>query len=406
MGLFTSSTSLCFGNQHCLQLVKNLMSNVTETASITLGVISVIVWVFAEIPQIITNYREKSAEGLSVGFLLTWIIGDLFNLFGCLLQPATLPTQLYVAVFYTSITVLLCSQAIYYGHIYPRLKCNRQLKIETPTNAGQSKSGMEKVNDADQSNEFDDFNTRIGLTSPIPLPALTQNNSTGRQLYYQSARYLSKSHTPPAKSFLAQRMTPTSHILNPMEEPLLGSANIAQSAPALKIKTTLCLVSTLTFLVAFNLLQSPHTRIGSMVSKPKQEYVIYVGRKLLQVSGAELQEHGVAEHSGFGTLLGWPMAVIYMGGRLPQICLNIRRGNFEGLNPLMFLFAIVGNSTYVASILVRSLDWSKISPNLPWLVESGGCALLDSFILMQYIYFRYWNSQCLESKKYKHQAIA
>ena len=28
--------------------------------------------------------------------------------------------------------------------------------------------------------------------------------------------------------------------------------------------------------------------------------------------------------SGIGTFLGWSMAAIYMGGRLPQIFLNVR----------------------------------------------------------------------------------
>ncbi|KAK7271109.1 hypothetical protein RJT34_26742 [Clitoria ternatea] len=220
-----TSTSLCLGNHHCLELAKMLMSsNVRETASTTLGLISVFVWIVAEIPQIITNYRRKSTEGLAVAFLLTWLIGDIFNLFGCLLEPATvsvslasdfsypglacsqfpsswcmdishayrvryklsvlqfehvliLRTQLYTAVLYFIITVSLCSQAIYYGYIYPRLKCNRQLKIEMPTNVGQSKSGLEKANDVDRSIKFDDFKTAIGLSSPIPLPA--------RRLYYQ-----------------------------------------------------------------------------------------------------------------------------------------------------------------------------------------------------------------------------
>ncbi|KAG4396143.1 hypothetical protein GLYMA_19G123451v4 [Glycine max] len=86
---------------------------------------------------------------------------------------------------------------------------------------------------------------------------------------------------------------------------------------------------------------------------------------------------------------------IYLSGRLSQICLNIRRVHVEGLNPLMFLFAVIGNATYVASIVVISLDWSKIRPNLPWLVDAGGCVLLDFFILMQFIYFRCWTSQAL-----------
>nr|CAD1829007.1 unnamed protein product [Ananas comosus var. bracteatus] len=51
----------------------------------------------------------------------------------------------------------------------------------------------------------------------------------------------------------------------------------------------------------------------------------------------------------------------------------------QGLNPLMFTFALIGNATYVGSILVNSLDWNKIRPNLPWIVDAGGCVLLDSF---------------------------
>ncbi|CAO2203141.1 unnamed protein product [Urochloa humidicola] len=55
----------------------------------------------------------------------------------------------------------------------------------------------------------------------------------------------------------------------------------------------------------------------------------------------------------------------------------------------MFTFALVGNSTYVGSILVNSLEWSKLRPNLPWLVDAGGCVLLDSFIILQFLYFHY-----------------
>ncbi|CAJ2637240.1 unnamed protein product [Trifolium pratense] len=380
MGAIGSSTTL---------LVQMLMRSEAMTVSVTLGVISVIVWMIAEIPQLITNYREKSAHGLSVAFMLTWIIGDLFNLFGCLLEPATLPTQLYTAALYTFVTLTLCLQAIYYGHIYPKLKCKKQFTIETSIDDAESNNGVENGNDADQ-------RTVIGLSSPIDVR---------RQSYYQSARYLSKSYTPRSE-FTSQSMTSSCHILNPMEEPLLVSSVLTQSAPSLKIKNTLCLVSALTFIGAFNLLQLQDTRIQSAVSNPRKEFVIYVGRKLLQVSGDELQDHGVVEgQTSIGVYFGWAMAVIYMGGRLPQICLNIKRGNFEGVNPLMFLFALVGNTTYVASILVRSLDWSRISPNLPWLVESGGCSLLDFFILMQFLYYRHRTSKALENKC-KHQVVS
>ena len=41
------------------------------------------------------------------------------------------------------------------------------------------------------------------------------------------------------------------------------------------------------------------------------------------------------------------------------------------------------------SILVNSLDWARLRPNLPWLVDAGGCVLLDSFIILQFLYFHY-----------------
>ncbi|XP_039155194.1 lysosomal amino acid transporter 1 homolog [Eucalyptus grandis] len=160
-----------------------------------------------------------------------------------------------------------------------------------------------------------------------------------------------------------------------IEEPLLAGDLSEQSAPSPKTKNMLCLVSAVTFFGTFNL-PNPLKVRASSVSRKQSGRVIQVGRKLLQVD----EGNGFSGHVGVGSFLGWAMAAIYMGGRLPQICLNIRRGNVEGLNPLMFLFALIGNITYVASILVRSLDWSKIRPNLPWLVDAAGCVLLDILV--------------------------
>ncbi|KAK9951413.1 hypothetical protein M0R45_006855 [Rubus argutus] len=128
-----------------------------------------------------------------------------------------------------------------------------------------------------------------------------------------------------------------------------------------------------------------------------------VGRKLLQVSSGLLQEKGIKGSSLIGHFLGWGMAAIYIGGRFPQIFLNIRRSNVEGLNPLMFIFAIVGNATYVGvnDVFVTKLEklgMVKIRPNLPWLVDAGGCMFLDIFILIQFIYFRYWKHQEKDGK--------
>ncbi|CAB4286156.1 unnamed protein product [Prunus armeniaca] len=365
-------------DEHCWEWGRKYMEydlcSVKDGVSLTLGLISVVSWGVAEIPQVITNYKNKSTDGLSLAFLMTWILGDLFNLFGCMLEPATLPTQYYMAMLYTITTAVLAVQTIYYGCIYPRLKQNLR----------QKKGSKSNLTEVRRSNT--DF---VGK----------QVNHDGRSIGFdtpQSARSLSRSHTPTERSYLAQTTAPTfNHIRNSNEEPLLGALASTQSAPSNNIKTVLSVVSLMTLFGTFNH-RSVDNKLDLIVENPSRGVVMRVGRRLLQVSSEPLQAKGTKDSSRIGNLLGWGMAAIYIGGRLPQIFLNIRKGNVEGLNPLMFVFAVLGNATYVASIIVNSLDWSEIRPNLPWLVDSGGCMLLDIFILIQF--FRYWRHQDPEGK--------
>ncbi|KAH9737218.1 PQ-loop repeat family protein / transmembrane family protein [Citrus sinensis] len=379
MGLFKSEVAVCPSNLHCAEWARIYMEyclcSVRDGVSLGLGLASVISWGVAEVPQIITNYKEKSTEGLSIAFLTTWILGDLFNVFGCLLEPATLPTQYYMAMLYTLTTLILTAQTIYYSHIYPRLKHNKRpqkgLMPNQPEAAEKtrpSSNGVgEQVNSSGKWKIDSDTSDRENFSIPIPLPAFPQNGSPGRELYYTSARSLSSSHTPTAGSFIAQRMSPSHHSRISIEEPLLGGHISTQAPPSTNTKTMLCLVPIMIFLTTFNFHHS-NSEHDMVFEKPNKGFVIQVRRKLLQVSGGLLQESVTGGSSGIGSYLGWAMAAIYMGGRLPQICLNV-------------------------SILVNSVDWSRIRPNLPWLADAGGCVLLDSFILIQFIYYRYRSFQ-------------
>nr|GMC95134.1 probable vacuolar amino acid transporter YPQ1 [Ipomoea batatas] len=118
--------------------------------------------------------------------------------------------------------------------------------------------------------------------------------------------------------------------------------------------------------------------LATTVNTPRQAkalmstYVAFGGRKLLQ-------EHG-AEHGASGQWLGWMMAAIYMSSRLPQIWLNVSVITPFGLNPFMFIFALIANLTYVGSIVMRTTEWDKIEPNLPWLFDAAGCVMLDLLV--------------------------
>ena len=70
---------------------QTLALDLTAWSGIT-GSVSIACWVVVFSPQIIENFRRSSAEGLSVVFILTWLIGDVFNIAGAVLQKV-LPTM-------------------------------------------------------------------------------------------------------------------------------------------------------------------------------------------------------------------------------------------------------------------------------------------------------------------------
>ena len=87
-----------------------------EAISGILGSISIACWVVVFSPQIIENYSKKSADGLSIEFIVIWLgecwppiakcslrkltdcptAGDFFNMAGCVLQ-GIMPTMVCIS---------------------------------------------------------------------------------------------------------------------------------------------------------------------------------------------------------------------------------------------------------------------------------------------------------------------
>ncbi|KAF3439031.1 hypothetical protein FNV43_RR17306 [Rhamnella rubrinervis] len=349
-------------NKACVRWVekyfKDCLCNTKDELSFAFGLISLVCWGVAEIPQIITNFFSKSSHGVSLAFLLTWVAGDVFNLVGCLLEPATLPTQYYTALLYTVSTIVLVAQSLYYDHIYSWWK-RRQIAHNQAIEEEKEPLKSELVN------------------SGIPIPnASTKATPPRREFYYTSARSLAGSGTPPFRSYM--RVAKSGPSAMPIES---DSSSEDESAPVLQLhqsKKSISKPRPIPRSVGRGAFVAASVNLPLQGNALAQVYVGVAGRKILQ-------EHGIERTTVYGQWLGWMMAAIYMGGRLPQIWLNIKRGSVEGLNPLMFIFALVANVTYVGSILVRTTEWEKIKANLPWLLDAIVCVALDLF----YIYYRY-----------------
>jgi uncharacterized protein with PQ loop repeat len=348
-------------NKPCVGWVQNYFSdclcNLNDEISFAFGFISLICWGVAEIPQIITNFRAKSSHGVSIVFLLTWVAGDIFNLVGCLLEPATLPTQYYTALLYTITTIVLVLQSFYYDYIYKC--CKRRQKINTEEAYEEEKKPLKPK----QGNYESGIPIRSGRHRVIPRP----------EYYYGSARSLAGNVTPPSRTYMiVAKSGPSAMGLN---EDSSSSDDEAHSVPAIQPRQIPRSAGTYgTFLAA-------------SINLPMQGNALIVG--YMRLSGRKLLSQEHVAHSALGQWLGWLMAAIYTGGRIPQIWLNIKRGSVEGLNPFMFIFALIANAAYVGSILVRTTEWESIKANMPWLLDAIVCVALDLFIILQYINYRY-----------------
>ncbi|KAF9468502.1 PQ loop repeat-domain-containing protein [Collybia nuda] len=114
------------------------MSN--DSLSSILGWVSIACWIVVFTPQIYENFNLQSGEGLSVLFVVIWLIGDLCNLLGSVIG-GLLPTVIILALYYSLCDFTLFSQIYYYrwkrGRSSPEhepfLTGNHRVRQETPT---------------------------------------------------------------------------------------------------------------------------------------------------------------------------------------------------------------------------------------------------------------------------------
>lgn len=104
----------------------------------------------------------------------------------------------------------------------------------------------------------------------------------------------------------------------------------------------------------------------------------------------------------WGQIFGYFCTVLYILSRVPQLILNWRRKSTDGLSMLFFLFACLGNVTYVLSIFAYepkcggdkcapgesgSIYGRYILVNLSWLLGSLVTLLLDFGVFIQYFMY-------------------
>ncbi|XP_061227591.1 lysosomal amino acid transporter 1 homolog isoform X2 [Neopsephotus bourkii] len=121
---------LCInGTPWIWHLLEECVENAWEYWSVVIGLISIVCFLFAALPQVYVAYQNgRVDQALSLGFLLGWIAGDITNFIGCYLTNQ-LPIQIVTAIFYVNMDIIMISQFVYYKLKNQEMKkCSKSLK--------------------------------------------------------------------------------------------------------------------------------------------------------------------------------------------------------------------------------------------------------------------------------------
>jgi uncharacterized protein with PQ loop repeat len=295
-------------------------------------------------PQIIENFRRSSSDGLSLQFIIVWLAGDVFNILGAVLQ-GVLPTMIILAIYYTLADIVLLGQCFYYrGFTWKD-------EIIPPKNNNGNANG----------HHLGEANERTGLLAP--------EYGIGRERRWSE---VSASHLSPVV-------------------PLLDPPKSSSQASARPIK--------------------PTTRLQAFIWNLFSIITVCAAGVLGWYLSNRSPNHQSSPDSDdeltfslWGQIFGYFCALLYLGSRIPQILLNYRRKSTEGVSMLFFLFACIGNLTYVLSIFAyephchglhgecapgeAAADYGKyILVNASWLVGSLGTLFLDFGIFVQFFLY-------------------
>jgi hypothetical protein len=235
---------------------------------------------------LIENYRQGSAEGISLSFLIVWFIGDITNLAGAL-WAGLVPTVTALAVYFCFADLILISQCVYYNIINAR----RDRKL--------SQLSAESTDSAEQ-----------------PLLRRSTSYESGRRRRRSSMGLPGSHHR---RSSASRRQSSLAAIV---EE---GEGNVAWFKNSMSIFLVVA-AGTAGWAIAWR----------SNVWHPAPEESGDDGQSGHVALGAEI--------------LGYISAVCYLGARIPQIIKNQRDRSCEGLSLLFFLLSLLGNLTYGAGV--------------------------------------------------------
>ncbi|KAL1971586.1 hypothetical protein VTN31DRAFT_2207 [Thermomyces dupontii] len=318
--------------------------------SSSFGVLSILCWLFAQLPQIYKNYRLQSTEGLSIFFLVEWCLGDTAHLLGALFTHQA-AWQVVIAAYYVSVDITLVVQYFWYTYL-----------AGTPRRKGKSGTITSSIGFGG-----DDGEVIEGIT-PL-LGSLNNDESLSEGATRSEPKDVGVTKKPVSET---PAYSPSYSSYNANEKRKVGNVVIREgSRGSLRIVSPKTVVLT-TMLCAVVARAAPSPSSSTPPSLDNAPPLTSGGPSAIETAGQ---------------IVSWLSTLLYLGSRLPQLYKNYVRKSTSGLSPLLFLAAFSGNFFYSASLLTNPKAWSDLPPygGGGWADENG--SQRDEWILLATPFF-------------------
>ncbi|KAJ2068182.1 hypothetical protein GGI01_003808 [Coemansia sp. RSA 376] len=339
--LVTAHRQQMLASLHARGLVNTIADGGTRPMNAVLsdifGYISFGCWLFVLLPQLWLNYKRKSSDGLSLGFILMWLAGDFTDWFGAYVGRLLLPAIL-IALYFVVTDIVLLAQMFCYrksdddifgaaqlpeGAEHPPLLVRRGRRACRYSGPERTKQRLAEYREAE----------RAALLERGPA-----NCAAGSSFMYGTL-------APSAATPISATKTSTLQTLR-----ALGTAeNIRAVGTSLLVLVAL---------------------LGSGIGTR-----IFLAHYPQHVTDVVSQ------------IFGYISAAMFFIAYIPQIAWNFTAQSTEGLSAGMFIFTVLGNVTFCMSILAMSTERDYLIAYAPWLAGALGTLGFECLILWQCYFY-------------------
>ncbi|KAJ2826029.1 putative vacuolar membrane transporter for cationic amino acids [Coemansia erecta] len=305
------------------------------------GYVSFGCWLLVLLPQLYLNYRRKSSDGLSLGFILMWLAGDFADWFGAYIGRLLLPAIL-IALYFVVTDIVLLSQMFCYAKSDDDIFGAGQL----PEGAERPPLMTRRGRRACRFSGPENFKRRLNEYHEAERDALLDRGFEEHQIDAEHSTY----------GAIAPAAEATQECDATLAAQVIASVRELRSA-----KTGKAIGISVLVLAAL---------LG--VGMGTRAVLAYYPQRVTDV---------------VSQTFGYASAAMFFIAYIPQIAWNFTAQSTEGISSAMFAFTVLGNVTYCLSILAMSTERDYLITYAPWLAGAAGTLGFEALILWQCYFY-------------------